>query len=973
MALQQRTMSEEVSAEIPSLEVSRALDFTARHYAEKLREASGATALAYLRSRGITDKTISAFRIGAAPEPSELGWRDLLDALLANGFTRELGEHAGILVRPRPNSDPRRFRDRFPGFVILPELSESGEPISIIGRILPSFATKRSPKYLERPKAFSQDSASVFLYGLNEVRGARRIILVEGPFDVLACHSMGLRAPAVAQLGKSLALSAARKLVEISDELYLAYDGDESGRKAVGRTLGTLLLAGYDVNAIRVAALPDGEDPAKLGAAKMREILGEARPALEVAQPVTPASNQSGPALVSGVVDDAKIVERARRYLARMDPSISGNGGHDRCYAAATVLIHGFCLDRAVALEILVSDFNPRCEPPWSETELIHKLDDAQQCNHAKPRGYLLADRTASSSIELERNAEEFTPVRTPEVSTDLAQRPIDEDWPVQILGYEADLVVLYQKARHQILRYAPNEFTDRVLVALLGKEWLSSHFPAESGRKAFAGIDVLDAFTGIADKRGRFTPGRVRGRGAWLDQDRPVFNLGDDVIDRGGRFDESRSEFVYQGGERFSFQSDAPALTDSEGRDLVEIAEGFSWVDPASAMLLAGWVALAPLSGVLDWRPHCWLTGGAGTGKTTIQTNYVEKLLKDCGSTLLYGTSTESGIRQTLKGDAVPVLLDETESKTELDATRLETVVGMIRRASSKTSGRETRGTPKGGAISYTVNSMFCLSSITINIVNTEDHDRISILALKPREGEDAGQVWEELEKRLLSLPENISSRLYRRIMDHAETYLSNIATFRSAATAHFRRARTGDQIGTLIAGAHFLMSTRRVSFDEAAAIVAKLANDDMASNVEGDADHVLSAFLGATVQLSSGERRVIATVALAALETVPAGFKATMIEREEARETLLRYGIRVGENDDGKPCILVANRSTALSALFRGTPYATDLRGQLLRLRSMGIGTLRNPKRFGKKMSRVVAIPVDLAVEFLSDLEAS
>ena len=49
---------------------------------------------------------------------------------------------------------------------------------------------------------------------------------------------------------------------------------------------------------------------------------------------------------------------------------------------------------------------------------------------------------------------------------------------------------------------------------------------------------------------------------------------------------------------------------------EILELAQQFQWDVQASGMLLAGWVALAPICGALDWRPHIWLTGGAGTGK---------------------------------------------------------------------------------------------------------------------------------------------------------------------------------------------------------------------------------------------------------------------------------------------------------------------------------------------------------------------
>jgi hypothetical protein len=60
-----------------------------------------------------------------------------------------------------------------------------------------------------------------------------------------------------------------------------------------------------------------------------------------------------------------------------MPAAISGQGGHARTYAAATVLVHGFCLTESEALDLLQRQFNPRCDPPWTDLELQHKVADA--------------------------------------------------------------------------------------------------------------------------------------------------------------------------------------------------------------------------------------------------------------------------------------------------------------------------------------------------------------------------------------------------------------------------------------------------------------------------------------------------------------------------------------------------------------------------------------------------------------------
>lgn len=106
------------------------------------------------------------------------------------------------------------------------------------------------------------------------------------------------------------------------------------------------------------------------------------------ARRASPARFKTAPTLPP----DLKI-ERARRYIARIPGAISGAGGHTATFNAVAHVMIGFDLDPDTTLSIVASDFNPRCDPPWSERELLHKIRSvAERCE--RPRGYLLeADR----------------------------------------------------------------------------------------------------------------------------------------------------------------------------------------------------------------------------------------------------------------------------------------------------------------------------------------------------------------------------------------------------------------------------------------------------------------------------------------------------------------------------------------------------------------------------------------------------
>lgn len=88
----------------------------------------------------------------------------------------------------------------------------------------------------------------------------------------------------------------------------------------------------------------------------------------------------------------SSVCKRARAYLAAMPAGVSGNGGHDSTFKAAVALVHGFALEEPEAWPLL-AEFNARCDPPWSNQELLHKLKDAGKLErYPHPCGHLLED-----------------------------------------------------------------------------------------------------------------------------------------------------------------------------------------------------------------------------------------------------------------------------------------------------------------------------------------------------------------------------------------------------------------------------------------------------------------------------------------------------------------------------------------------------------------------------------------------------
>ena len=100
---------------------------------------------------------------------------------------------------------------------------------------------------------------------------------------------------------------------------------------------------------------------------------------------------------------------RARAYLAKCDPAISGQKGHVQILKVAGHLCIGFALSDGDAMELL-EEYNQRCIPPWPQKDLLRKLSEAQKDILGKGRGYLLQSNDYLPPIKKHRHPGMNTP-----------------------------------------------------------------------------------------------------------------------------------------------------------------------------------------------------------------------------------------------------------------------------------------------------------------------------------------------------------------------------------------------------------------------------------------------------------------------------------------------------------------------------------------------------------------------------------
>lgn len=75
---------------------------------------------------------------------------------------------------------------------------------------------------------------------------------------------------------------------------------------------------------------------------------------------------------------NSKLTHRIDGYLEKIPAAVSGSGGHSQTFAVAKILLFGFGLSNDDAL-VFLRRYNQRCQPPWSEKELVHKIKSARK------------------------------------------------------------------------------------------------------------------------------------------------------------------------------------------------------------------------------------------------------------------------------------------------------------------------------------------------------------------------------------------------------------------------------------------------------------------------------------------------------------------------------------------------------------------------------------------------------------------
>lgn len=264
-----RESPQEVERQKHEKDLYALLECAGRFFEDQLRSPAHRDAFGYLENRGVSETTLSAFRLGFAPADGQA----LRTHLQAQGYQDHQMIEAGIMHMGKDGRPPYAFfRDR----IMFPVSDRRGRIIAFGGRILPETLRPPARGDYKPPKYINSSDNPLFhkgknLYGQAQARAAvangQPLIVVEGNIDVIAAHQAGFSGT-VAPLGTALTenqILEIWKMIPTEEKIpVLCFDGDEAGRRAAARAAERILpLIGPD-RSVRIAFLPEGEDPDSL-------------------------------------------------------------------------------------------------------------------------------------------------------------------------------------------------------------------------------------------------------------------------------------------------------------------------------------------------------------------------------------------------------------------------------------------------------------------------------------------------------------------------------------------------------------------------------------------------------------------------------------------------------------------------------------------------------------------------------------
>lgn len=522
-------------------------------------------------------------------------------------------------------------------------------------------------------------------------------------------------------------------------------------------------------------------------------------------------------------------------------------------------------------------------------------------------------------------------------------------------LGFDGQEVFFTSTTNRQVNGFT--KLTEKDFYMLAPIDYWEAAFPGAGASRVDWSL-AKSSLIEQAKRKGIFKLRHVRGAGVWNDKKRVVINMGDHLVVDGVRvgLGEIESTYFYTLGANLSALHPSP-LSVAECKTFLQACEKIKWTKKDSGLLLVGALVASRVCGALPVRPHAWITGGAQTGKTTILERIVRPIM---GPNTLYvfGNTTEAGIRQELKADAVPILFDEFETTGAQSAEKIAAVIDLARASWADSGATIVKGGSGGNASHFTVRFAGVFSSIRTKLINDADKGRFLELEMAPH-GSDP-EHWKELSQLMVQIDLEYSERLFARTIQMLPTMLHNFKLMK-VELAKRANSRFGDQYGMVLAAYSIMIMDEPFTEQDAEWLAdqVELVEEKEVAKV-ADHDDALTHMLTTKVQFDRQTFSIRELIGLVWGSVKKNQSLATWLDTGDAasseyKKVLSRLGIRV---DSDFVAVVSCNHAELERTVWTRTNWSKTWGNSLSRLP----GAVKKKYRIGGITKPAICIPINM-----------
>lgn len=355
--------------------------------------------------------------------------------------------------------------------------------------------------------------------------------------------------------------------------------------------------------------------------------------------------------------------------------------------------------------------------------------------------------------------------------------------------------------------------------------------------------------------------------------------------------------------------------------------------MERSASALLTGMVAVGIYAGALTtWRPHMWLRGDAGIGKSHL----LDLVVALTGADRRSKDVSEAFVRDNFDARSGLIVLDE-------ENANLAGVTEVLRlmRGASDGEGARTGRMYEGAARVFRVACPFLLAANSMPAFEPADASRITTLTLRRGDGGDrSARV-----NAAIAAAADLHPAIVTRLVQGWHRFRQNVEVFRAGLMQRHATARCADQLGTLLAGWRTLIDDEVVDPFVAAEDLNSLEIQVVTPDAAAESDawaQVIAHLLSSRMPTGTGrESNTVAGLVELLREAVTAWQWAmshgTPVEQVEFKTQLARIvgdagALQLRWSAD-PPGLLVGNTSPLLNRAFDGTAWANRVWLQALR----------------------------------------